>query len=152
MALRKDHSLHVNALNVLREHLEEVDSYLPPTSETLKQNKRIAVCNTIRELKSTHDVTVHPKDGIDLWEVSLPPIKDPKHPSYKAHDKNIRQHLNEEQRHQKARQLLSDDSDWWSNTSDDTKHKVRKWLNSDRSSADVDVKSVIHVISRTLAS
>ena len=45
-----------------------------------------------------------------------------------------------------------DDSDWWSNTSDDTKHKIPKWLNSDRSSADVDVKSVIHVISRALAS
>ena len=152
MAFEKDHSLHVSAFNVLREHLDEVNSYFPPTSETLKRNKCIAVCDTIRELKTTHDVKVHPKDGIYLWNLSLPPIKNPEHPLYQAHDKKIRQHLNDVQRYQKARRLLRNDLEWWLNTSDDTRRKVLKWLNSDRSSDDVDVQNVIHVASRKLAS
>ena len=152
MAFEKDHSLHVNALNVLREHLDKVNSYFPPTSETLKRNKRIAVCDTIRELKITHGVKVHPKDGIYLWNLSLQPIKDPKHPSYQAHDNKIRQHLNDVQRYEKARRFLRNDLEWWLNTSDDTRRKVRKWLNSDRSSDDVDEQNVIHFASRRLAS
>lgn len=136
------------ALRVLREHVDAMTSYFPTGQQNERQQKRLAVLETLKDLQKTHSIRLTPQDALWLWHVNLQPLENPRHPLHRKHFFDLFRHLSKSHRSARARDLRSKDEDWIRNVDKAKVTQIRGYIKADSFPDDVSLQDVIQVVSR----